>query len=378
MQVPIRLVSLIRPSVPPGVLLAVGFSAVVLGSTPFLLDLVVAEYGISLIWASMIGVAQLSGFVVGSWGSGRWLQPRRRVFVASLCVAMVANLISTLLPPFAILVALRFISGLALGLLTWFGWVQVFGEEKGMGDIAVMGPITGIVSAPLIATFAIGGATQVFMLLAVLAVVPLLFNQGTGANKTIPKKSSRSKPIPEATAILVALGMFTLGGSSVFQFAVVLGTGRPALSVGTIALVFSANAIAGIPGAKWPWSRGMPGAWMAITGCCAIIMANATSGPLFAAIVILWGFAFWMGIPGVFSVLAKRSANPADRAGDAQAVMASGRIFGPLIGAVVLEALGERALGLAGGGLMISAGAIVLALQLRAPEQPTSLAGSGA
>lgn len=378
MQVPIRLVTLIRPSVPPGVLLAVGFSSVVLGSTPFLLDLVVAEYGISLISASMIGVAQLCGFVFGSWGSGRWLQPRRRVFVASLCVAIVANLVSTLLPPFTLLVALRFVSGVTLGLLTWFGWVQVFGEEKGMGDIAVMGPITGIVSAPLIATFAIGGATQVFMLLAVLAVVPLLFNQGTGADKVIPKKSARSKPIPEATAILVALGLFTLGGSSVFQFAVVLGTGRPGLSVSTIALVFSANAIAGIPGAKWPWSRGMPGAWMAATGCCAIIMSNATSGPLFAVIVVVWGFAFWMGVPGVFSVLSQRSANPADRAGDAQAIMASGRIFGPLMGAAVLEAFGERALGLVGGGLMLTAGAIVLALQLKASERTIPLAGSGA
>ncbi len=378
MQIPIRLVSLLRPSVPPGVLMAVGFSAVVLGSTPFLLDMMVTEYGISLIWASMIGVAQLSGFVVGSWGSGRWLQPRRRVFVAALCLAIVANLGSALLPPFPLLVALRFASGLSLGLVTWFGWVQVFGEEKGMGDIAVMGPITGIVAAPLIATFAVGGPTQVFMLLAVLAVAPLLFNEGTGATKQIPKKPSRSKPIPEATAILAALALFTLGGSSVFQYAVVLGTGRPGLSISTIALVFSANAIAGIPGAKWPWRRGQSGAWMAATGCCAIAMVNATSGPLFAAVVILWGFAFWMGIPGVFTVLAERSLNPADRAGDAQAIMATGRIFGPLLGGLLLEAAGQQALGFVGGGLMIGGGVIVLAVQLRDPGSSTSLAQSGA
>ncbi|MGB5760654.1 MAG: hypothetical protein WBM50_27320, partial [Acidimicrobiales bacterium] len=88
MQVPIRLVALARPSVAPGVLLAVGFTTVVLGATPFLLDLVVDEYGISLVAASLIGVAQLSGFVTGSWASGRWLSPRRRVFIAALGLAV--------------------------------------------------------------------------------------------------------------------------------------------------------------------------------------------------------------------------------------------------------------------------------------------------
>lgn len=115
MQVPIRVSGLLRPSVPFGVLLAVGFSTIVFGATPFLLDLVTEEYGVSLVAASMIGVFQLSGFVVGSWGAGRLLQPRRRVFVAALTVSLVANALSALLPPFWILVGLRFASGLSLG-----------------------------------------------------------------------------------------------------------------------------------------------------------------------------------------------------------------------------------------------------------------------
>ena len=376
MQVPIRLVALARPSVAPGVLLAVGFTTVVLGATPFLIDLVVDEYGISLVAASLIGVAQLSGFVAGSWASGRWLTPRRRVFIAALGMAMAANLGSAALPPFPVLVGLRFVSGLSLGLITWFAWVQVFGEQKGMGDIAVMGPLAGIISAPLIATFAIGGPNDVFMLLAVLAVAPLLFNRGTGAADRVPPRSTRSRPVPEALAILIALGLFTLGGSSVFQYAVVLGSERAGLTVSTVALIFSANAVAGIPGAKWPWRRGQPGVWIALTGACALAMTLASDPLLFAAVIVAWGFSFWMGIPGVFSVLAERSRNPADRAGDAQAIMAGGRIFGPLLGAVVLEGLGAPALGVFGGGLMMSAGVVIIAIQ-SGLLSPRSLVRSG-
>lgn len=377
MQVPIRLVALVRPSVAPGVLLAVGFNTVVLGSTPFLLNLVVDEYGIGLVAASAIGVAQLSGFVIGSWSGGRWLQPRRRVFVAALCLAVVANLASAILPPFPLLVGLRFVSGLSLGLLTWFAWVQVFGEEKGMGDIAVMGPIAGIISSPLIAIFATDGPTSVFVLLGVLAVAPLLFNRGTGATDRVPARSARSRPVPEALAILVALGVFTLGGSAVFQYAVVLGTDRAGLTVNTVALMFSANAIAGIPGAKWPWRRGRPGFWLAATGCCAVAMGLATTGPAFGVVVVLWGFAFWMGIPGVFSVLAERSRNPSDRAGDAQAIMAGGRIFGPLMGALVLQGAGPAALGMFGGGLMLTAGVVLLSVQAVTTPRQASLPTAG-
>lgn len=381
MQIPIRVQALLRPSVPSGVLLAVAFSTVVLSATPFLLDLVEDEYGVSLVAASMIGVAQLTGFVAGSWGSGRWLQPRRRVFVVALSLAVAANAGSALLPPFALLVLFRFVSGLSLGLITWFAWVQVFGEEKGMGDIAVMGPLAGITAAPLIAIFAIGGPAGVFSLLAILAAIPLVLNRGTVDTGRTAERGTRSKAVWEALIILAALTMFTLGGSVVFQYAVVLGTSRAGLTVGTMALFFSTNALAAVPATKWPWKRGQPGVWIGLTGLCAVTLATTTNPIVFGVAVTIWGFAFWMGIPGVFKVLAKRSVNPADRAGDAQAVMATGRIFGPLFGAFLLERFGSLALGLFGGGLMISAGAAVWLVQILVPprdgaDSPTPTPGT--
>lgn len=373
MHVPLRLLLLLRPSVSPGILLAVGFNTVVLGATPFLLDLVAEHYAQPLAFASLISVAQLGGFVIGSWGSGRWLRPRRRVFVAALAVAVATNLVSALLPGFAVLVALRFASGLSLGLITWFAWVQVFGEEKGMGDIAVMGPIAGIISAPLVAVFAVGGGpASVFALLGALAIVPLLFNRTSGASHRVVRRSGRSRPVPAAAVILAALGVFSVGGSAVFQYSVVLGSDRAGLALETIALMFSANALASIPGAKWPLRRGRPGVWMAVTACCAIVMATAWNGVQFGGSMMVWGFAYWMAIPGVFSVLAERSAHPADRAGDAQAIMAGGRVVGPFVGGVVLDVLGPTALGLAGGGMMAAAGAAVI-VAARIPRRQASV-----
>ncbi len=377
MQVPIRVSGLIRPAVPFGVLLAVGFSTIVFGATPFLLELVTDEYGVSLVAASLIGVAQLSGFVVGSWGAGRVLQPRRRVFVAALTLALVANLVSAALPPFWLLVALRFFSGLALGLIAWFGWVQVFGEKKGMADIAVMGPLAGIAAGPLVAAFSVGGASSVFLLLAGAAAIPLLLNRGTVDRGANVEKGERSAAVREAIIILVALGLFTLGGSAVFQYAVLIGTGKAGLSVGAVALIFSANAVAGIPSARWPWSRGRPGLWFIVIGCCSLGLTGATNGVVFGISVVVWGFCFWMATPGVFSVLADRSVNPADRAGDAQAVMAIGRIFGPLLGASMLEPFGATALGVVGSGLMFTAGVTVLAVEkLVPPRQDQAVAAS--
>lgn len=364
MQTPIRLSLLLRPSVSIGILLAVGFSTFVLGATPFLLNLVAEEYEIGLAAASLIGVFQLGGFVIGSWGSGRWLRPRRRVFIAALVLAIAANLTSVFLPPFTILVALRFASGLSLGLISWFAWVQVFGDEHRMGDIAVMGPVAGIISSPLIAIFATGGgATAVFGLLTILGAIPLVFNRGSGAGDVVPSTKQRSAPVPIAKVLLVCLGLFTLGGSAVFQYAVVLGTDRVGLQAGTVALILSANALAAIPAARWPRSRGLPGPWLVATGICAVVMATAPSPVLYGAAIIFWGFAFWMGIPGVFTVLAERSAHPADRAGDAQAIMAGGRVLGPLLGGLLLDNFGASTLGVVSAALMAGAGLTVFALR---------------
>ena len=56
-----------------------------------------------------------------------------------------------------------------------------------------------------------------------------------------------------------------------------------------------------------------------------------------------WGFTFWLAVPRLLRLLEERSHRPGERAGDAQALMAAGRIVGPALGGGV-EAVGGFAL----------------------------------
>ena len=355
MQSPVRLVYLLRPTVKVGILLAVGFSVVAFVSTPFLLPEIAEHYSMGLGAASMIGVFQLGGFVIASWGAGRCLQPREPVFVAALGAAAVANLASAALPTFALLVSLRLVNGLALGLLAWYGWVQAFGDDRRMGDVAVAGPVVGVVAAPVVSILLeAGGARLVFAALAAVSLIPLAFGYRSEVRE-LPRERARHRAVPAARVLLACLGLFTLGGSAVFIYAVVLGTGDPGLSVMLVAVGFSLNAFVAIPGARMRATRKIPSQWMAATAVCAIVVTTTDWAWLFLGALVVWGFFFWAAIPGVFEVLASRSRYPQERVGDAQAFMAAGRAGGPLLGGLLLDSAGATVLGMVGGTLMLVA-----------------------
>lgn len=76
-----------------------------------------------------------------------------------------------------------------------------------------------------------------------------------------------------------------------------------------------------------------------------------------------WGFAFWMGVPGVLQMMAERSLDPGERAGDAQGIMAIGRTVAPTIGAGFADAGAYIPLALVSGIGVTVSGAIVMAVQ---------------
>lgn len=375
MQIPVRLVLLLRPTVAIGVLLAVGLGTVVFTSTPFLLPELAEHYDIGLGTVSLVSVFQLGGFVVSTWAAGRWLRPRPAAFVVGLVVSAVANLVSAALPAFPILMALRLTSGLALGLVAWYGWVQAFGDDHRMRDVAVTGPVVGVFAAPLVAVVIdIGGPELTFAFLAALSLIPLAFGPGV-IHGDLPTHRPRRRAVPAARVLLICLGLFTLGGSSVFQYAVVLGTGAPALSAQTIALAFSFNALAGIPAARRRKDLGIPSLWMAATATCAILLTTTSQSWLFLGALVFWGFAFWIATPSVFRVLASRSRYPEERAGDAQAIMAAGRAAGPFVGGVLLDGPGSTVLGLVGAALMTIAAIGVFTVRTVSPPRPPTPGG---
>ena len=353
MQIPLRLQLLLRTEVPKGVLMAAAYAAVVLSATPFLIPAIADHYDLSLSVTALVTTSQLGGFVAGSWGAGRFLDPRRRVFVAALGTILVTNAISAFLPPYAVLVGLRALSGLGLGVSVWFGWVLVFGDQRRTAEVAVVGPVVGVFTAPLLAACIDQlGAGGMFAVLAAAAVVPLALNRTTQMQVQPPRRSGRNRPVPAAAALLAALGLLTTGGAAVFSFSAFLAGERIGLSPVIISVAYSLNAAAGVIPARFGMPRVPPGVWLALTALSAVAVASVANAAVFFVGLAIWGFSYWAGVPPTYTLLAARSRFPEQRAGDAQAIMAAGRVVGPLLAGIVLDNADPWVLAVFAGGLM--------------------------
>lgn len=371
MQVPVALLQAVRPQEHPGLLLGTAYATAVLSVGPFLLPAVAEEYDLGLGLASLSTAILLGGFALGSFGAGRFLRTRGRVLGVALLVAMAANALSALLPAYGLLLGLRAVEGVAIGVITWYSWSQVFGTEARMSEIAVIGPLVGLTTAPIAAALRDAhGPEGIYAALAITALVPLAFSRRSGSADpalfaTRTERTTRHAPTPEARNVLLCLGLLTFGGSAVFTYGAVIAADRTTLSSQAIAWAFSINAVAAVPSARWTGRRGPAGWWIAGCGAAAAVMGGATVGALFVLALAFWGFAFWMGVPGAYALLSQTSAHPEERAGDAQAIMALGRVIGPLAGGVALDQTSAPVLGVAGGAVMALAGAGLLLVARR-------------
>jgi predicted MFS family arabinose efflux permease len=358
---PIRLLAAAKPTVPAALLTAIATSTAVFAATPFLLPSVADEFDVAVGTAGLMSTAQLAGFVVASWVGGRFLRPVRTVFVVGALLGVLANLGSAAAPTFELLAALRFVSGLSLGLAAWIAWQAAFGDADKTGDVAVVGPLVGVLVSPMIAVvLETAGLRWLFVILAVVTAIPLAFAGQVPRVDRLRPHRTRHAPTRAARAILVALCAITLGGSSVFVYAAAIGVELDGLTPLTVSLLFSGNALASIPSARWTGRRGPAGLWFMVTAVCALVIAVARSGPLFSIAIVGWGFVFFMGVPAAFTLLASRSNFPEERAGDAQAVMALGRVFGPLLGGALYATGSTGTLGLVAAAVMMVGSALLL------------------
>jgi DHA1 family inner membrane transport protein len=299
------------------------------------------------------------------------------MMTAAIVLGVIANLLSAVSPWFAMLAGMRFVSGVSLGLIAWIAWAEVFGDDERLGDVAVIGPIVATIASPLIAiVIDVSGPDWLFVGLAALYLVPAFFVREMTLEAAQRPHRERHPPTRAASAILAALCMATFGGSAAFVFAGAIGIDHVGLSPFVVSFVFSANAIAGIPSARYRGPRTLPGLWIGLTGVAAVLVATVHVPVVFLLAMTLWGFSFWMGIPGAFSLLAERSHYPDERAGDAQAIMAAGRVIGPLVGGGLYE-ISPAALGAGAGGIMITAAALLIYVEWRIrPEVIANLVGA--
>ena len=244
-----------------------------------------------------------------------------------------------------------------MGLLTWIAWTDSAVDPKKRGDVAAIGPFSAALFAPVIATVATRfGLSGIYFALAAVAAAGLALPLKIEAS-VMPAR--RPIETPGVRLVLASLCIFMAGGSSVFVFGRVLADEHIGMSALVFSLILSANALVSIPVARYSGRRRLPGAWIAIIAVCAVVAATTDSTVIFAFVIVLWGMAFWAVVPEIFTILSDRSIHPADRVGDAQAVMSMGRVIGPTIGGALVGAGSFAALGWISAALILSAGIAV-------------------
>lgn len=366
MQIPFRLAQAGRTSVGLGLILSTGLSTAVFSATPLILPGVIETFDISSSTAGFISAFQLAGFVLTSFLAGRVAKPSKGIFVLALLLLAAANGVSVVVDDFATLLICRFAAGLALGALTWLAWAVVFGDDDRMGSIAVIGPLAGVVVSPVVGILIeVGSFRDVYLALAIIGLVPLVRVPSFADVKARPSARHSGLGAPSAYAVIFGLVLMVLGSSSIFVFGGLIARDDLGISPGVFSVVLALNAAAGIPSASWKKGRPLAGLWLSGCGVSGVIFATSGNAWLGSAAIVFWGFAFWMGVPGAYALLSRVSRYPSERAGDAQAAMAIGRIFGPIFGGTLLALGSQVTLGLVAGSLMVLGGSVVTAVELR-------------
>ena len=318
MQVPFRLLNALRLHTEIGLVAAMAVAMATFSATPLVLAPLATEFAVSTGTAALFSAAQLGSFVVGSWTAGRVVDPSRRLFVIGLVTLSAANVVAAFVGSFVVLVVTRSVSGLALGVLTWLAYSQVFGDDERTGDITTVGPLTAVVSAPIIGVLLeLGDVRAVFLVLAGVSLVPLVWVPSIVVPDRTP--TGRNRAVRAALVVIAALTIATLGGSAVFVFMGAIAADRYGMSALVISLAFSANALVSIPTARFRGRRRFAGGYFALTGVCAVISTQADQSAVLWIVLCVWGGAFWMAVPGSYTLLAERFRFPTERAGDAQA-----------------------------------------------------------
>ncbi len=357
---PIRSLYAFAQRAPMGLLASAAAVTVMFSATPFLVPEIADRYHVSEGSVGLISMVQVSSFAAANFLLPRARIGRQRVFRWAGVVFLAANLMSVALSVFWTLMLVRAFAGTAAGALTWVAWGEAMRRPRSMADVAAAGPITALVAAPVMGLLA-GAGDRVMYLVLALASVPVLFLEADlSPVERSDRRVSRSR---SNRLLLVALGSLTFFGSSLFVFAAVVGRDRFGLSAPVASLAFSLNAGAGFLGARWAARHRRPGVWLMSAGLAAGLVVLGGNAVWYFLGLTYWGFAYWMGVPGVLQMLTDRSLEPAERAGDAQGVMAVGRSLGPLLGGFAFDSGAVAGLAVVAGTGIAAAGATVVGVQ---------------
>jgi DHA1 family inner membrane transport protein len=267
------------------------------------------------------------------------------------------------------LIALRVMAGTGAGALSWVAWADAMRSPRSLTGVASAGPVTALISAPLLSVLAGLGDRAVFVALAIVAMPIVAISVDTGENGNGVRSVSRSR---SNRVLLAALLLLTFFGSSAFLFVAVAAREVLGLTPFAASFSYSLNAATGLLGARMASRHRRPGWWLLSLGPAVYLSLAGGQVWLMFLGMAWWGFAFWMGVPGVMQMLASRSLEPDERAGDAQALMAFGRAGGPALGGGLADAGVFTTLALVAGIGSSLAGATVIGVQEGRDRLPPS------
>jgi predicted MFS family arabinose efflux permease len=359
MQVPSRILYGGRQGAPLALIAATAAVTLLFASTPFLITPLSEQYGISEGFAGSISVAQVGAFAAVNFIFPRILRPSGKLLRVAAIALVALNLLSVFAGLYAVLLFLRVLAGAAAGTMTWLTWSNAMRRKSSMSSIAATGPMTALIAAPLMAILSGWGDQAIYAALA-LAAVPaaVLWAPISGRKRARGVISgSRSNRI-----LLASLFGLTFFGSALFINQTIVARDIHGLTAFASSMAFSMNAAGAIVGARLSTRNRHPGWFLASIGPAALL---TVVGPtwMFYIGMSWWGFAFWMGVPGVLQMLVDRSLEPSERAGDGQGVMALGRAAGPALGGAFVDAGALVALAVTSATGIAIAGATVIGVK---------------
>jgi predicted MFS family arabinose efflux permease len=359
MQVPSRILYGGRQGAPLALIAATAAVTLLFASTPFLITPLSEQYGISEGFAGSISVAQVGAFAAVNFIFPRILRPSGKLLRVAAIALVALNLLSVFASLYAVLLFLRVLAGAAAGTMTWLTWSNAMRRKSSMSSIAATGPMTALIAAPLMAILSGWGDQAIYAALA-LAAVPaaVLWAPISGRKRARGVISgSRSNRI-----LLASLFGLTFFGSALFINQTIVARDIHGLTAFASSMAFSMNAAGAIVGARLSTRNRHPGWFLASIGPAALL---TVVGPtwMFYIGMSWWGFAFWMGVPGVLQMLVDRSLEPSERAGDGQGVMALGRAAGPALGGAFVDAGALVALAVTSATGIAIAGATVIGVK---------------
>lgn len=303
-------------------------------ATPWLIVPIAERYGVTEGASGALSVVQVGAFALANFILPRLLAPSGRILRIAAVGLVVLNLLSVIPSIYTVLLVLRFAAGFAAGAMTWLAWGDAMKQRRSMAAIAATGPVTALIAAPVLAMAAAqGGDRAVYILLAVAGIPAAVFGAQLSGVRRARGNISRSR---SNRVLLVALGGATMFGSALFINEAIVARDMHQLSEFSASIGFSLNAAGGLLGARLSTRHRRPGWFLASIGPAALLTVVGPA-PFYFIGLAWWGFAFWMGVPGVLQMLSERSLNPAERAGDAQGLMAVGRSIGPIIGGAFVD-----------------------------------------